>query len=359
MSETRTRQTTGDTLDERRLLNALRAMRKGDFSIRLPMDQTGIAGEIAEAFNDIVETNERIAKEVARISAVIGRDGQINQRANLGGVTGSWASCVESVNVLIADLTQPTAEVSRVLGSVAKGDLTQRMALEIDGRPLKGEFLRSSKIVNTMVDQLGTFATEVIRVAREVGIEGKLGGLAKVPGAAGTWRDLTNNVNQLAANLTTQVRAIGEVATAVTTGDLSRSIQVQVQGEVESLKDNINEMVGNQREMTQKNTEQDWLRTNLARFTGMTPSRRGRDGARPSSPRRRAPARWSCRCGRGDARSAGSRSSSRTRSAGPTSPSPRTRRCARRWPSTTPGSTGRRKKRSGCATSSSPRPPTI
>ncbi|MBI3968135.1 MAG: HAMP domain-containing protein, partial [Chloroflexi bacterium] len=168
-----TTQTEG--IDLRQLLSALRAVRKGNFSTRLPMDQTGIAGEIAEAFNDIVELNERTARELQRISVVVGRDGRIAQRASLGDVSGGWAGAVESVNVLINDLTQPLSEVTRVLGSVARGDLSQRMALEIDGRPLKGEFLRSGRIVNTMVDQLNAFASEVTRVAREVGTEGKLG----------------------------------------------------------------------------------------------------------------------------------------------------------------------------------------
>src|SRR4051794_18834860 len=174
-----------DGLEPQQLLAALRAVRRGDFKVRLPLDATGVAGEIAEAFNDIVELNERTATEVRRISTAVGRDGRIGQRASLGEVTGAWARNVENINLLIDDLTKPTAEVSRVLGAVAKGDLSQRMALEIDGRPLKGEFLRSSKIVNTMVDQLNSFASEVTRVAREVGTEGKLGGQANVPGVAG------------------------------------------------------------------------------------------------------------------------------------------------------------------------------
>src|SRR5436309_8247362 len=164
----------------------------------------------------MVDLNEQMAKEFARITVVVGREGRVGQRTSLGPVNGSWAGCVDSINTLIDDLTKPTTEVNRVIGAVAKGDLSQRMALEIDGRPLRGEFLRSGKTVNTMVDQLSTFASEVRRVAREVGIEGKLGGQAHVPGAAGLWRDLTDNVNELAANLTSQVRAIGEVATAVT-----------------------------------------------------------------------------------------------------------------------------------------------
>jgi len=160
------------------LLAALRRVRNGDFKARLPLDGTGIAGEIAQAFNDVVDLNERMAREFTRITVVVGREGRVGQRATLGPVNGSWAGCVDSINTLIDDLTKPTAEVNRVIGAVAKGDLSQRMALEIDGRPLKGEFLRSGKTVNTMVDQLSTFASEVTRVAREVGSEGKLGGQA-------------------------------------------------------------------------------------------------------------------------------------------------------------------------------------
>ena len=236
----------GSTLtsaDQRQLLAALRAIRKGDFSVRLPLDQEGIAGEIAEALNDVVELNQRTAKELQRISRVVGRDGRIGQRASLGEVSGAWAGYVEHVNLLINDLTTPTVEVSRVLGAVARGDLSQRMALEIDGRPLKGEFLRSSKIVNTMVDQLNSFASEVTRVAREVGSEGKLGGQAEVRGVAGTWKDLTDSVNSMAGNLTAQVRNIAEVTTAVANGDLSKKITVDVRGEILELKDTINTMV--------------------------------------------------------------------------------------------------------------------
>jgi HAMP domain-containing protein/CheY-like chemotaxis protein/signal transduction histidine kinase len=232
-----------DALDQRQLLRALRAVRKGDFSVRLPADLTGLAGEIAGAFNEVVELNERTAKEIRRISTVVGRDGRIGQRASLGEVSGSWAGEISSINALIGDLTQPTVEVSRVLGAVARGDLSQRMALEIDGRPLKGEFLRSSKIVNTMVDQLNSFASEVTRVAREVGSEGKLGGQADVRGVSGTWKDLTDSVNGMAANLTAQVRNIAEVTTAVANGDLSKKITVDVRGEILELKDTINVMV--------------------------------------------------------------------------------------------------------------------
>src|SRR5213593_1023637 len=232
-----------EALDRRGLLSALRTFKKGDFSVRLPVDQTGFEGEIAQAFNDVVEMNGKIADEFARIRDEVGREGQINQRVRLPAATGSWSDCVDSVNTLIGDLIRPTSEVARVIESVARGDLSQRMLLEIDGRPLRGEFLRIGKVVNTMVDQLGGFASEVSRVAREVGTDGKLGGQAQVPGVAGTWKGLTDNVNSMAANLTGQVRNIAEVTTAVAKGDLSKKITVDVKGEILELKSTINTMV--------------------------------------------------------------------------------------------------------------------
>src|SRR5213594_4082030 len=232
-----------DVLDRKGLLSALRAFKRGDFSVRLPMDLIGIDGEIAQVFNEVVEVNEKVTDEFARIRDEVGREGQINQRVRLPAATGSWSDCVDSVNTLIGDLIRPTSEVARVIESVARGDLSQRMLLEIDGRPLRGEFLRIGKVVNTMVDQLGGFASEVSRVAREVGTDGKLGGQAQVPGVAGTWKGLTDNVNSMAANLTGQVRNIAEVATAVARGDLSRKITVDVKGEILALKDTINTMV--------------------------------------------------------------------------------------------------------------------
>ena len=231
------------TLDQRELLKALRAFRKGDFSVRMPLDLVGVEGEIAEAFNDVVEMNETFAEEFARIRDEVGKEGKINQRIKMPAATGAWADCVDSVNTLIGDVVQPTSEVARVIESVAKGDLAQTMVLEIEGRPLRGEFLRIGKVVNTMVGQLGAFASEVSRVSREVGTEGKLGGQAQVPGAAGTWKDLTDNVNAMAANLTGQVRNIAEVTTAVAKGDLSKKITVDVKGEILELKSTVNTMV--------------------------------------------------------------------------------------------------------------------
>jgi HAMP domain-containing protein/signal transduction histidine kinase/DNA-binding response OmpR family regulator len=234
---------TTETIDARLVLRVLSDFRKGDFTTRLPSEQTGLTGKIYDALNEVIDLNERMAKEFDRVATVVGKEGRIKHRASLSIATGSWAACIDSVNTLIADLVQPTTEVARVIGAVAKGDLSQTMSLEIEGRPLTGEFLRTAKIVNTMVDQLSTFASEVTRVAREVGTEGKLGGQAQVKGVAGTWKDLTDNVNSMANNLTSQVRNIAEVTTAVARGDLSKKITVDVKGEILELKNTINTMV--------------------------------------------------------------------------------------------------------------------
>jgi HAMP domain-containing protein/signal transduction histidine kinase/CheY-like chemotaxis protein len=240
---TRTRFTENGTSDQRLLLAALKALRRGDFKVRLPEDRTGTAAAIAEAFNEVVGLLEESTDDLERISKAVGKEGRITQRMTPGTATGGWAKRTEAVNSLIADMAQPTVEVSRVIGAVARGDLQQRMALEIDGRPLQGEYLRIGTTVNTMVDQLGSFAAEVTRVAREVGTEGKLGGQAVVEGVAGTWKDLTDNVNFMASNLTSQVRNIAQVTTAVANGDLSRKITVDVKGEILELKNTINTMV--------------------------------------------------------------------------------------------------------------------
>src|SRR5262250_693252 len=232
-----------DEIDHIALLTALKSLTKGDFSVRLPMSWTGMAGKVADAFNDMVEMNERLASELERLSRVVGTEGKITQRATASGMTGSWEGCVVSVNALIDDLVSPTLETARVIGAVAKGDLSQSMILDSDGRPLEGEFLRTAKVVNSMVDQLGSFASEVTRVVREVGTEGKLGGQAGVKGVAGTWKDLTDSVNSMAGNLTGQVRNIADVTTAVANGDLSKKITVDVKGEILELKNTINTMV--------------------------------------------------------------------------------------------------------------------
>ncbi|HET9634675.1 MAG TPA: HAMP domain-containing protein [Gemmatimonadaceae bacterium] len=229
--------------DLRRLLSAMRDLRDGDFEVRLPISEEPLLAEIADVFNGIAKLNERLCHEMIRVSTTIGREGQMNDRASIGPVTGGWRTTVDSVNTLITDLASPTTEVARVLSAVAEGDLSRKMVLEIDGKPVQGEFLRIGTTVNTLVDQLGSFANEVTRVAREVGTEGKLGGQAEVPGVAGTWKDLTDNVNTLAGNLTSQVRNIAAVTTAVAKGDLSQKITVEAKGETQALKNTINTMV--------------------------------------------------------------------------------------------------------------------
>src|SRR5439155_1402712 len=237
------RQETTAVLDTRLMLNALLAFKRGDFSVRLPSDWTGVEGKIADTFNEVIEMNERLSHELERVSRVVGKEGKLSQHATLGSVGGAWSQQVESINTLIDDLARPTTEMARVIGAVAKGDLSQTMSLEVDGRPLEGQFLRSAKTVNTMVDQLNSFSSEVTRVAREVGTEGKLGGQADVKGVGGTWKDLTDNVNMMANNLTSQVRNIADVTTAVAKGDLSKKITVDVKGEILELKNTINVMV--------------------------------------------------------------------------------------------------------------------
>jgi len=232
-----------EEIDITTLLTALRGLHKGDFSARLPVKWLGLAGKVADTFNDIVEMNERLASELERLNRVVGKQGKITQRAATSGLTGGWVECVAAVNSLIDDLVSPTQEMARVIGAVAKGDLSQSMALETDGGRVEGEFRRTAMVVNSMVDQLSSFASEVTRVVREVGTEGKLGGQAKVKRVAGNWKDLTDSVNSMAGNLTGQVRNIAEVTTAVANGDLSKKITVDVKGEFFELKDTINTMV--------------------------------------------------------------------------------------------------------------------
>src|SRR5918995_188529 len=353
-------------VDLHELQQALEAMRAGDFSVRLPTGRAGAIGRISVLFNEIVGANQIMAQQLERTGKSGGERAPTRQRVKFALSTASWGEMEGSVNGLIDDLVWPTTAVTRTISAVAKGDLLETVRLDVDGRPLKGEFLRSATIVNTMikqlsvftsevtrvarevgaegklggqaivpgvagtwkdltdsvnamcgnltdqvrniadvttavargdlskkitvdvrgeilqlkdtintmVDQLNGFAGEVTRVAREVGTEGKLGGQAQVPGVAGTWKDLTDNVNSMATNLTAQVRAIAEVATAVTKGDLTRSIQVEALGELSELKDKINTMIDNLRLTTERNTEQDWLKTNLAKFTNMLQGQR-------------------------------------------------------------------------------------
>ena len=340
------------SLDINALLSVLGKVKAGDFSARLPLDWTGVAGKLADGINEVVSYNQALETELARVSQVVGKDGRFSQRAALGG---RWSSAVDSVNSLIDDLVLPTIEMQRVIGAVADGDLSKKVSADVRGEMLelkntinamvvqlngfisevtrvtrevgtegklgqaaavtievggvwkdltdnvnlmagnltgqmrniaevttavangdlskkisveaRGEFLVLKNTINAMVDQLNAFSGEVTRVAREVGVEGKLGGQAQSKEVGGVWKDLTDNVNQLAANLTNQVRAIAEVATAVTEGDLTRQVRVEASGEVAGLKDKLNEMIRNLRETTQQNVEQDWLKTNREHFT--------------------------------------------------------------------------------------------
>src|SRR5437016_2137800 len=225
------------------LLQALQAVRVGDFSVRMAGHQTGLVGKIADTFNEIVAANQRMAEQLERVGEVVGRQGKTRQRVRFGISSGAWGEMEGCVNALIDDLLWPTTEVTRAIAAVAQGDLLQTVRLDVDGRPLKGEFLRSAEIVNTMIKQLNVFTSEVTRVAREVGTEGKLGGQAQVAGVTGVWKELTESVNSMASNLTAQVRNIAEVTTAVADGDLSKKITVDVSGEIMQLKETINTMV--------------------------------------------------------------------------------------------------------------------
>jgi signal transduction histidine kinase/HAMP domain-containing protein/ActR/RegA family two-component response regulator len=351
-----------DEFDPVVLLSVLSRLKQGDYSSRMPLAWTGVAGKIADSVNEVIIGNQVLDAELARISRVVGQQGELSQRMVLGGLGQNWTTSVESINGLIDSLVRPTIEMQRVIGAVADGDLSKKISVDVHGEMLelkntingmvdqlnrfvsevtrvsrevgtegklgqaaavtievggvwkdltdnvnlmagnltgqvrniaevttavakgdlskkisidvKGEFLELKNTVNGMVDQLNAFAGEVTRVAREVGVEGKLGGQAQTNEVGGVWKDLTDNVNQLAANLTNQVRAIADVATAVTDGDLTRQVQVEASGEVAILKDKLNEMIGNLRETTRQNVEQDWLKTNRERFTRLLQGQR-------------------------------------------------------------------------------------
>src|SRR6266700_1157756 len=233
----------GSSAELHELLNALQSMRVGDFSVRMTGSQVGLLGKIADTFNEIIAGNERMAQQLERVGQVVGREGKPRQRIKFGLASGAWGEMENYVNTLIDDLLWPTTEVTRVISAVAQGDLLQTVRLDVDGRPLAGEFLRSATIVNTMIKQLSVFTSEVTRVAREVGTEGKLGGQAQVREVTGVWKDLTESVNSMANNLTAQVRNISDVTIAVANGDLSRKIGVDVRGEILQLKEAINTMV--------------------------------------------------------------------------------------------------------------------
>jgi methyl-accepting chemotaxis protein len=197
-----------ELLDLKMLLDALQSVRVGDFSVRLPRDRVGIAGKVADVFNEIVAANQRMAQQLEEVGQVVGREGKTRKRVKFGLSLGAWGDMEGSVNTLIDDLLWPTTAVTHAIAAVARGDLLQTVQLEVDGRPLKGEFLRSANIVNTMIKQLSVFTSEVTRVAREVGTDGKLGGQAQVREVTGVWKDLTESVNSMASNLTAQVRNI-------------------------------------------------------------------------------------------------------------------------------------------------------
>ncbi len=351
-----------ESVDANALLQFLEQAKRGDFSARMPLGWTGLAGKVADGFNEFVSVNETFCAELARVSDLVGKQGKLSQRIERGGMTARWSGPIDAVNSLIDDLVRPTSEMQRVIGAVADGDLTKKVSIDVRGEMLdlkstinamvdqlngfisevtrvarevgtegklgqaaavtievggvwkdltdnvnlmarnltgqvrniaevttavangdlskkisidvQGEFLELKNTVNAMVDQLNAFAGEVTRVAREVGVEGKLGGQAQSTEVSGVWKDLTDNVNQLAANLTNQVRAISDVATAVTEGDLTRQVRVEASGEVAVLKDTLNEMIRNLGETTRENIEQDWLKTNRERFTRMLQGQR-------------------------------------------------------------------------------------
>jgi len=344
-----------ETFDPEVLLQVLSEVKTGDFTVRMPVHWTGMAGKIADRLNEVIGANQALGTELARVSRVVGKEGKLSQRVSFKGTDQVWGDTIESVNSLIEDLVRPSNEMQRVIGAVADGDLSKKVSADVQGEMLelkntindmvdqlngfvsevtrvarevgtegklgqaaaytievggvwkeltdnvnlmagnltgqvrdiaevttavangdlskkitadvRGEFLELKNTVNAMVDQLNRFAGEVTRVAREVGVEGKLGGQAQSQEVAGVWKDLTDDVNQLAANLTNQVRAIADVATAVTEGDLTRQVGVEASGEVAVLKDKLNEMIRNLRETMRQNEEQDWLKTNLERFT--------------------------------------------------------------------------------------------
>ena len=257
------------TTQVRNIAEVTTAVARGDLSRKITVDVKGEILELKNTINTMVDQLNAFASEVTRVAREVGTEGKLGGQAQVSGVAGTWKDLTDTVNVMAANLTEQVRGIVKVVTAVANGDLKQNLTVKS-----KGEVAALAETINNMTDTLATFADQVTTVAREVGVEGRLGGQANVPGAAGTWKDLTGNVNLLAANLTTQVRAIAEVATAVTKGDLTRSIQVDARGEVAELKDNINTMIDNLRLTTDRNTEQDWLKTNLAKFTSMLQGQR-------------------------------------------------------------------------------------
>jgi HAMP domain-containing protein len=252
------------TSQVRNIADVTKAVASGDLSKKITVDVKGELLELKNTVNTMVDQLSSFASEVTRVAREVGTGGKLGGQARVAGVSGTWKDLTDNVNSMAGNLTSQVRGIAKVVTAVANGDLKRKLSVEA-----KGEIAALADTINGMIDTLATFAEQVTTVAREVGVEGKLGGQASVPGAAGTWKDLTENVNQLAANLTNQVRAIAEVATAVTKGDLTRSIAVKASGEVAALKDNINEMIRNLKDTTLKNSEQDWLKTNLAKFGRM------------------------------------------------------------------------------------------
>ncbi|WP_373536093.1 HAMP domain-containing protein, partial [Microcoleus sp.] len=257
------------TAQVRNIAEVTKAVANGDLSKKITVDVKGEILELKDTINVMVDQLNSFASEVTRVAREVGTEGKLGGQAEVKGVAGTWKDLTDNVNSMAENLTAQVRGIAKVVTAVANGDLKRKLILEA-----KGEIATLADTINEMIDTLATFSDQVTTVAREVGIEGRLGGQAKVPGAAGTWRDLTDNVNELAANLTTQLRAIAEVAIAVTRGDLTRSISVATEGEVAIVKDNLNQMIVNLRETTHKNTEQDWLKTNLAKFTRMLQGQR-------------------------------------------------------------------------------------
>ena len=245
------------------------AVAGGDLSRKITVDVKGEMLELKQTLNTMVGQLSSFADEVTRVAREVGTEGRLGGQADVKGVSGTWKDLTDNVNYMASNLTSQVRNIAQVTTAVAQGDLSKK--IDVDAR---GEILELKTTINTMVDQLSSFAAEVTRVAREVGRQGRLGGQAEVEGVSGTWKRLTENVNELAGNLTEQVRAIAEVTSAVATGDLTRSISVEAQGEVAELKDNINAMIGNLRATTERNTEQDWLKTNLAKFSRMMQGQR-------------------------------------------------------------------------------------
>ena len=253
----------------RNIAEVTTAVAGGDLSRKITVTARGEILQLKETINQMVDQLNAFASEVTRVAKEVGAEGKLGGQAEVTGVSGTWKNLTDSVNAMAGSLTSQVRDITKVTTAVANGDLSQKITVEA-----RGEILELKDTINRMADQLNSFATEVTRVAREVGTDGKLGGQALVKGVSGVWKDLTDNTNAMAANLTTQVRAIAEVATAVTKGDLTRSVAVEARGEVAELKDNVNQKISTLKDTTQRNEEQDWLKTNLARFTRMLQGQR-------------------------------------------------------------------------------------